>query len=341
MLDTPDSALHIRRETLPISPPMEPADSDPSQQALHWFVRARAPDFGGDERRSMEAWLAADPAHRVEYERLCDTWEKLDGLAPHLDALRPAIPATLAGMRPTRPALPRRGWIFPALAGAVMAMVMAAWLFPRQVETLRYETPPGQHLTIAVAEGIEAVLDADSALSVARSNPPRVELLRGDVYFAVNHHNGGGLEVMAGQTHIRDIGTRFAVAMREQSGHVAVAEGVVEIQAGRTHRTAAAGLRVDFDGAGITGERYLAVEDVAPWRNGQWRFAATPLAEIASEMARQQRIRLDIPDPEVAALTVSGNFDIKEPDRVLWAIAQVHGLKTHRVDERHFQLGRR
>jgi ferric-dicitrate binding protein FerR (iron transport regulator) len=287
----------------------------------------------------MELWLAADPAHRVEYERLRDTWGKLDGLAPHLNALRQ--PATLAAQRPARPVLPRRSWMFPALAGALTAMIVAAWFFPRPVQTQRYETTPGQHLTVAVAEGIEAVLDADSALSVARSDPPRVELLRGNAYFSVNRQGSGGLEVVAGQTRIRDIGTRFAVAVREQGGHVAVAEGVVEIQAGDTHRTAAAGLRVDFDGAGITGEKYLAAEDVAPWRNGQWRFAATPLAEIASEMARQQRIRLDIADPEVAALTVSGNFDIQEPDRVLWAIAQVHALKTHRVGERHYQLGRR
>lgn len=340
MLDTRDSAFHIRRETLPASPAMEPADSDPSQQALHWFVRSRAPDFSGAERQRMEAWLDADAAHRAEYERLRDTWGKLDGLAPHLEALRPAAPPSLADMRSIRPALPRRGWIFPALACAMAVMVMAAWLFPRQVETLHYQTTPGQHLTVAVAEGIEAVLDADSAISVARSEPPRIELLRGDVYFAVDRA-GGGLEVMAGQTRIRDIGTRFAVAVREHGGHVAVAEGMVEIQAGGTHRTAAAGLRVDFDGTGITGEKHLAAEDVAPWRDGQWRFAATPLAEIAAEMARQQGIRLDIPDPRVAALTVSGNFDIKEPGRVLWAIAQVHGLKTQRVGERHFQLARR
>lgn len=338
MLDTRDSAFHIRRETLPASPAMEPADSDPAQQALHWFVRARAPDFSDAERQRMEAWLAADSAHRAEYERLCDTWGKLDGLAAHLDALRQ--PATLAALRPALPATPRRNWMFPALACAMAVMVMAAWLFPRQVEILHYQTMPGQHLSVAVAEGIEAVLDADSALSVARSDPPRVELLRGNAYFAVNRQGSGGLEVMAGQTRIRDIGTRFAVAVREHGGHVAVAEGVVEIQSGGTHRTAAAGLRVDFDGTGITGEKYLAAEDVAPWRNGQWRFAATPLAEIAMEMARQQRVRLDIPDPEVAALTVSGNFDIQEPDRVLWAIAQVHGLKTYRVGERHFQLGR-
>jgi ferric-dicitrate binding protein FerR (iron transport regulator) len=50
------------------------------------------------------------------------------------------------------------------------------------------------------------------------------------------------------------------------------------------------------------------------------------------------RIRLDIPDPKVAALTVSGGVPISEPDRVLWAVAQVHGLKLDRLDERHYRL---
>jgi transmembrane sensor len=340
MPDASESALHIKRETLPASSPMEPAAHDPSQQALHWFVRARSPDFGNDERQRMEAWLAVDPAHRNEFERLRDTWGKLDSLAPHLDTLRQAAPAMLAALRPEKPAIPRRGWIFPTLGSALAAMVILLWLFPRPVETLNFETTPGQHLSVVIGEGIEAVLDADSAIRVARSNPPRVELVRGDVYFAVDRPDGGGLEVMAGRARIRDIGTRFAVTLREQIGHVAVAEGMVEIQTGGTRRTAAAGLRVDFDGAGITGEKPLATENVAPWRNGQWRFTAAPLAEIATEMARQQRIILDIADPKVAALTVSGSFDINEPDKVLWAIAQVHGLKARRVDERHFQLRR-
>lgn len=343
MLDTRTCAIHINRVTLPTPFPMESSNTTPSQEALRWFVRARAADFGSDERQRMESWLDADPTHRREFERLHDTWGKLDSLEPHIDALRPAAPTVLAAQRPAMPP-PTQSWrVLPALAGAMAALSIAALLFLtlHQVETLRYETPPGEHLAVTVSEGIETILDADSAIKVVHSNPPRIELLRGNAYFAVNHNStGGGLEVMVGQTRIRDIGTRFAVAAKGTGGYVAVAEGLVEIRTSSTLRTAGAGQRVDFDAEHITGERKLAEEDVAPWRNGQWRFAATQLAEIAAEMGRQQRIRLDIPDPKVAALTVSGNFDIEEPDRVLWAVAQVHGLKTQRLGERHFQLGR-
>jgi len=59
---------------------------------------------------------------------------------------------------------------------------------------------------------------------------------------------------------------------------------------------------------------------------------------LAAEMARQQSIRVDIADPAVAALTVSGSFGFHEPERVLWAAAQVHGLRLQRLGEHHFSL---
>ena len=71
----------------------------------------------------------------------------------------------------------------------------------------------------------------------------------------------------------------------------------------------------------------MLADAVAPWREQRWRFEATPLSVLAAEMVRQQRIRVDIADPAVAALTVSGSFGFDEPERVLWAAAQVHGLK--------------
>ncbi|MDO8933273.1 MAG: FecR domain-containing protein [Rhodocyclaceae bacterium] len=310
--------------------------ADVAQEALRWFIRARAPDFCPEEQRALDTWLTGDVVHQREFDRLKDTWRTLDGLAPHLPALRQPRPAAEIVAPPRW-----RGFLPWSGLGAALAVALLVFLIPVPVESLRYETTPGQHRSIALAPRMELVLDADSAVTIARSNPPRVQLLQGKAYFDIGDHASHGLEVSLGSVRIKDIGTRFAVVRRPEGGSVAVAEGLVEVHVGGGLHLVSPGQRVEFDQTRITGETAIAASDVAPWRLGQWRFAATPLAEVADEMARQTRIRLDIPDPKVAALTVSGNFDMQQPEQVLWAVAQVHGLKVEPIGERRFVMKRR
>jgi transmembrane sensor len=306
-------------------------------EALHWFVRSRADDFSADEGQRRDAWLEADSAHQAAYDALDATWNQLDDIAALLPEQVRAIPRPV----PPRPAV--SPWRLPRLlpfGGAMAAAAVLAFVFllPREEVLRTIEAQPGQHRQLAFADGTQLALDADSVARVSDSLPPRIELLKGQLYLEVNRASSGQLEVRAGTTRIRDIGTRFAVSLRDGQGHVAVAEGQVEIKDAQGLLMLFAGRGADFGPQGMIGERAIAAADIAPWRNGQWRFAATPLAKLADELARQQRIRLDLPDPKVAALTVSGSFPIGEPDRVLWAVTQVHGLKLERLDERHYRL---
>lgn len=308
-----------------------------NDEALRWFVRSRAGDFSPDERQRRDAWLAADFAHQAAYDALGATWNQLDDIAALLPGQVRAIPRPA----PLRPAV--SPWRLPRLlpfGGAVAAAAVLAFVFlmPREEILRSIEARPGQHRQLVFADGTQLSLDAGSAARVSDTLPPRIELLKGQIYLDVSQASSGRLEVRAGTTRIRDIGTRFAVSLRDGQGHVAVAEGQVEIKDGQNLLMLFARRGADFGPQGIAGERPIAEADIAPWRNGQWHFTATPLAELADELARQQGIRLDLPDPKVAALTVSGSFPISEPDRVLWAVAQVHGLKLDRLDERHCRL---
>lgn len=302
--------------------------------ALRWFVRSRAGDFSAEERQRLDAWLAETATQRSAFEALGATWERLDDIA----AMLPERVRILPRLAPRRPSfgLPR---LLP-LGGMLAAAAVLAFVFlmPREEMQRAIESSSGQRLQLTLADGTRIALDADSAARVSDATPPRIELVKGNIYLDVGHPSSGRLEVRAGTTQIRDIGTRFAVSLRGGRGSVAVAEGQVEVRGEQRLLLLVAGRGADFGPQGITGERAVAEADIAPWRNGQWRFAATPLAEMVDELAREQRIRLDIPDPKVAALTVSGSFPISEPDRLLWAVAQVHQLKLERLDERHYRL---
>jgi transmembrane sensor len=302
-------------------------------EALRRYVRARAPDFGAAERRDLDAWLAADARHREEYARLDETWRQLDGLAEHMHGLRPAT----ARVKHSSRSPPH--WLVGGLVSAGLAFALFLAIQPEPAAPRHFATTVAQHRVVKLPEGIEVTLNADTEIDVLDGKAPRIDLTRGDIYVDVATGGSQRLEVRAGGASIRDIGTRFSVAVADQGGSVVVEQGQVELRAGPAYLMVHAGRGVDFDAAGGVRERQVPENAVAPWRGHRWQFKATSLAILVREMARQQRIQVDIPEPAVAALTVSGSFGFEEPERVLWAAAQVHGLALRRLGERHFQLG--
>jgi transmembrane sensor len=298
-------------------------------EALRRYVRSRAADFTVREQDELNTWLAADANHRTEYRRLEHTWGALDGLSAHLATLRTP---------PVRSPAPR--WRIGGLMATALAIVLAISALPSAPNMQRIETAVGEQRVLKLPGGVDIALNADTAIDITQGENSRVDLLRGDIY--VDVHGGGErkLEVRAAGAGIRDIGTRFAVTVAGQGGSVAVDQGMVELRSGTAYLLVRAGHSANYAAADGIREQPIAENAVAPWRNHRWLFKATPLSVLAAELARQQQIRVDIPEPAVAVLTVTGSFGFEESERMLWAAAEVHGLKLKRLGERHFQLQR-
>lgn len=303
-------------------------DDPAQQQALHWFVRSRAVDFSPTEREQLTQWLADDARHQQAFEQLSDTWNDLDQLAPRLYKLRPT-PG-----RARRRELLRGALAFGALAGIGL-------LYWQNLEppTRHLESARGQHLQIALPQGGQMWLDADSAVDLVESQPVRITLLRGGIYLQVEH--GNGLRVLAAGATLRDIGTRFAVSLHGDQAQVAVAEGRVEISTGLASKQIGAGQGLTFNANELLAEQRLDTRNIAAWREGRWHFAGTPLAELANELRRQHNLQLTFDDPKLARLAVSGDFEIKRPDKVLWAVSQVHDLRLHHPESHVYRLQHR
>jgi ferric-dicitrate binding protein FerR (iron transport regulator) len=142
-------------------------------------------------------------------------------------------------------------------------------MIAKPLATRIHQTVPGQRITVAATPDIDVSLDADSSVTISNSQPPRIELLRGNAYFDVKRSDAGKLQVKVGTVYIKDIGTRFSVSMRGNGGSVAVASGQVEIQVATGTYLVSARERVDFDSVRVSGQRIIAESDVAPWRPGQ------------------------------------------------------------------------
>lgn len=307
-----------------------------NDEALRWFVRSRAGDFPRmSDSGVTPGWRPTSPTKPPMMR-----WAPPGTSSTTSPPCCPGRCAPFPRPAPLRPAV--SPWRLPRLlpfGGAVAAAAVLAFVFlmPREEILRSIEARPGQHRQLVFADGTQLSLDAGSAARVSDTLPPRIELLKGrSIWTSAKPAPGGSKCVQAPRASATSapVSPSACVTGRATSPLPRASRD----QDGQNLLMLFARRGADFGPQGIAGERPIAEADIAPWRNGQWHFTATPLAELADELARQQGIRLDLPDPKVAALTVSGSFPISEPDRVLWAVAQVHGLKLDRLDERHCRL---
>lgn len=168
-----------------------------------------------------------------------------------------------------RPFSWRRILLHGSITSMALGLGLLSWYIAKPVTARLHETGPGQHLTIKATPDIGITLDADSSVTVANSQSPRIELLRGNVYFDVTSKDDNKLEVRIGTVRIKDIGTRFSVRMQPGGGSVAVADGQVEIHVATGTYLVSARESADFDGMRVTKHRLIVEADVAPWHPNQ------------------------------------------------------------------------
>lgn len=163
----------------------------------------------------------------------------------------------------------RRILVHCIIASAGLGLGLISWLIASPMATRIHETIPGERLTVKATPNLNISLDTDSMVTVTNTEPPRIELLRGNAYFDVQGNESGKLQVKVGTAYIRDMGTRFSVSMRADGGTVAVAHGQVEIEVGTGKYLVGALERADFNNINVTGQRVITETDVAPWRLGR------------------------------------------------------------------------
>ncbi|MEQ9608573.1 MAG: hypothetical protein RLN99_13005 [Kiloniellaceae bacterium] len=126
-------------------------------------------------------------------------------------------------------------------------------------------------------------------------------------------------------------------SLRRQAGAVSVVaiDGRVEVAAGGDFGTAlslAAGEAVTYGGGRVLG----AIEPVdakaaTAWRRGKLMFNQRPLSEVVAELERYRQGRILIVDAAVAALPVTGVFDLADPDATLTAIEAILPVQVVRL----------
>jgi transmembrane sensor len=341
-----------------------PGQSDVTRQACEWVARLDGPALTAAEQQELRAWISQSDFHREELSRLAGQWDRLDALAPLLEAGDDDA-RTGAGGCPAPAATSRPAWRGYAAAAAVFLLfagVGGAYL--RQEQVLRateskngvYATLIGEQKTLDLPDGSHVMLNTDSRVEIVYNRKQReIRLLAGEAHFDVAHDKAHPFIVLAGHSAVEAVGTQFAVRLRSNEVKVLVDEGRVRVTPASSeemaHENAAAvtepqqqlisaGRGALINAADGEVERVDA-EDVAKelaWRDGFLVFDNDPLSEVVDEVSRYTSIEIIIADPELRTRPVGGSFRVGQAQAVLASLNQGFGLHVEEIEKGVFYI---
>lgn len=200
-----------------------------------------------------------------------------------------------------------RGWLKQAgvAAALVLAVGVAGW---QQAPVLLadYRTGVGERQVVTLADGTRVTLNSASALSVVFSDRERrVVLASGEALFETTDDSRPFVVDTAGE-RVQGRAATFSV---RRDGRVVLAQGEAKV-----------------------GEHELAVAADAgtqmAWQRGKLIFNGKPLGQVLTELERYRHGRIVLSDSKLAAMEVSGVFDLDEPEALLRTLEQRYGLKV-------------
>jgi transmembrane sensor len=276
------------------------------QAAAEWALRHPLDPAGKAE---IEAWLAQDPAHAGALLRAMAGLSLVDqALAPPANRVAPVRPAPPARRR------------FLAGAGVALAASITALFGWQYWRAQHVETARGEIRRLPLADGSVAMINTDSALSVAlERNIRRISLDHGQAWFQVAKDRARPFVVDAGIALVRAVGTAFSVERRDQGVEIAVTEGTVAVWAADASGAMTiieAGQFARFHAgatAPVVGTAPAAITRALAWRSGEIALENETVSNAVGQFNRYNRQQLVIEDQELARQRLIGLFQIDKP----------------------------
>lgn len=304
--------------------------------AARWLLRQDSADWSAEDLRALEDWLQASPHHRVAYIRLRSVWRQMH----HLKSA--GVGRGLERTTDTKPAQPTRRSRRYAAAAVIVIVVTLGVLGAHFLAGHRtFETPIGGLATVPTDDGSVVTLNTDTRIQIAMdAKERRIALQRGEAFFEVAKDERRPFRVEAGRHAVIAVGTKFSVRVISGSVHVAVTEGTVRVEPGRTllerpatdsafpALSAGTTATVRRDEIRVQEEAIADIEQTLSWRSGYVVLNGTSLAAAAAELNRYNTRRLIIADPEIERITVGGNFRSNNVDGFVRLLEQGFGIEA-------------
>lgn len=276
-------------------------------EAAAWLARLHAEDRDAADEAGFRAWLDASPDHAAAFEAVDRMWSDVGGLNGFPADLRNSF-----GRAPDRrPGLASRRAL---LAGVgLLAVTGGSALFWRSASAKVYQTDVGEQKHVALDDGSQLFLDAQTKVAVSFSDTARlVDMQYGRVNFRVVPDSKRPFIVEAAEKKIVATRCNFDVRCEDGKVQVVLIHGEADVKPASAPESRGERL--------TAGERLVAANDIVTrdkpdmthvlaWQTGYEMFDKENLAQAAEEMNRYSTAKLAV-DPSVAELKVSGMYRV-------------------------------
>lgn len=295
-----------------------------------WLARRGRPT-SSQEDAQFAAWLAADPRHEVAYAEVQRNMAEGGLLVlSEVGRTRKLERAPFYLRHKTQMAAASLGIVVLLGIGTVSLWQEGSpfsLVSPAQAAT--YETRLGEIRTVSLADGSELTLDTATRVHVSLSGRERrVSLERGRARFRVATDKGRPFRVAVPGGLVTARGTVFDVSVEGASPRIAVLDGRVDLSgtSGPTSeaiRTLSAGEVSELDNSSRV--RPLPSGE-GHWVSGMLALDASPLGEAVATINRYNPVQIRLGQAELARLSVSGAFQVRDPETFAQALATTFGL---------------
>jgi len=306
---------------------MEAADAGRLAQAAAW--RVRLTELQADTNESFEAWLAADELNQTAWREVQTPWDLFGEHAnsPELiEVRRSALGHAQKQRRRRRLVVLARGgnaqWVAAASVAILMVGALIWWNLSKPVV---YRTATGESRVVTLSDGSRVALDAQSEVRVIyRKESRELRLVQGQARFDVAHDAGRPFSVVAGGQKVVAVGTAFNVDLLGPSVFITLIEGRVFVISEAITPVPAATAPFGSTSRQLelkAGEQLVATgsrRSIAPvnaqrtmaWLSGQIVFVNERLESVVERLNRYSPHHIEIDDPRVADMKISGVFNI-------------------------------
>ncbi|MDR6784504.1 transmembrane sensor [Pedobacter africanus] len=205
-----------------------------------------------------------------------------------------------------------------------------AYAEPGQNITLN--TPKGGEYRVVLSDGTKVWLNAASSLSYPTSftGKERIVKLEGEAYFEVAHNPRHPFIVSTGEQQVKVLGTSFNVNayQNEHRTVTTLLNGSVQLSSSGAASTTQLhpGEQAIFDRSGFEVDKVDAAL-YAAWKDGEFRFKATPLIEALRQVERWYDLEIDYTGIPAGIQIHASISRHKQLSTVLHALEKISDLK--------------
>ena len=224
----------------------------------------------------------------------------------------------------------RRRSVASGAVSVVALLFIAFWVVPFARNTATVTTPVAHRQTLALADGSQVELNAQTNLYTDfRYGRRVVRLDHGEAFFAVAKDARHPFLVETPSGTVRVTGTHFNVRIaNDHHAVVTLIEGSVLVQRG-TPEPVKLEPGQQFDSA-RTGARALSpteLENVVAWRQGRLAFDGLTLLEAAARLSEFHGVDISVA-PAIANLRPGGSFPLADLPAVLQALESALAVRV-------------